>query len=91
MTKTDEYGPENPRDWTTDDPTLMPGSIARAPHETPGLLRMWRGGMKVYDITKLMGIKLRPLMKAINSGIEAESKAHHRGRSMHGDLLRGQA
>lgn len=80
MTKQDEYGPENPRDWNPNAPELTSG---KAPHETAAVLRMHRAGKKGVEIMKELGHR-RPMkgtvfMEELSDAMTAEYDAAQAG------------
>ena len=80
MTKTDEYGPDNHRDWDPNHPMLKSGA---APHETSGFMRIHRSGMKGNAIMKMFRVKASHLTKALSKAMEDENNAARQGRDIH--------
>lgn len=80
MNKTDEYGPDNPRAWDPNHPTLKSKA---APHETAAVLRMHRAGYKGADIMKLFKLRGTKLMNQMQRALNDETVAAHQGRDIH--------
>lgn len=78
MTDTDEYGPDNPRDWDPNHRTLK---SAYAPHETAAVLRCIQAGntgQKLFKIFK-RSYKGSALMTAIQNALDQETRARDMG------------
>ncbi|AWY03893.1 helix-turn-helix DNA-binding domain protein [Gordonia phage Nedarya] len=87
MTATDEYGPENPRDWTTDDRGLTVRGMLKAPHETAGVLRMQRNGIKGADIMRILRARGTDIAEQLKDAMEAESDAAEAGVPIHDPII----
>ena len=81
MTMEDEYGPDNPRDW---DPNAKDLRSRKAPHETGGVLRMHRNGLKGAEILKkLPKMRGTQLMSEMQDALDAETDAKEAGVPIH--------
>lgn len=77
---TAEYGPDNPRDWDANHPSLRD---PRAPHETSGVLRMHRAGKSGADIMIALKLKGTALMRMMQRAMDDETAAERDGRQIH--------
>ena len=84
MVKTEEFGPDNPRNWDPNDPMLK---SSLAPHETGGVLRMHRAGKTGAELMKLLRLRGTKLMDQMQRAMDAESAAHRAGRPIHDALI----
>lgn len=82
---TDEYGPDSPRDW---NPNATELRSPEAPHETGGVLRMHRNGMKGSEIMKTLRLKGTALMVQMSDDLDAESDAKEVGVDIHDAVIR---
>lgn len=73
MTKTAEYGPDNPRDWDPNHPMLR---SPRAPHETAGVLRAQRAGYTGKELMNMFRLRGTALMRSLQNAMDAESQAY---------------
>lgn len=80
MTAQDEYGPDNPRDW---DPNAEELRSRKAPHETGGVLRMHRNGLKGAEIMKKLRMRGTRLMSEMQDSLDAETDAKEAGVPIH--------
>lgn len=84
MTKTDEYGADNPRPWDPNHPMLKSRG---APHETAGLMRFHRAGNTGSFIMKTFKIKSMALTKAFSKSMDEEQDAARAGRYIHDAVI----
>ena len=85
MTAEDEYGPDSPRNW---DPNAIELRSLEAPHETGGVLRMHRNGLKGAEIMKKLKLKGAALMSEMQDAMDAESDAKEVGVPIHDASIR---
>ncbi|ANA87015.1 hypothetical protein SEA_STROSAHL_81 [Gordonia phage Strosahl] len=88
MTQTDEFGPDNPREWTTETDTLSEEQMLKAPHETAGILRMQRNGIHGKDIMRLLRRKGQQVMLDLRDAMDAESDAIEADVPIHDPIIR---
>lgn len=70
----EEFGPEFPRNWDPNDPSL---TDPKAPHETAGVYRMHRGGMTGPQIAEVLNLPVGPqLMQQMQRGMDQEAQAY---------------
>ena len=81
------YGPDNPRNWTTDHPTLMsplvPSRLPGVPHETAGMVRAAMGGNSkdiLMSVFKLTPNRLRYIQE---QGLGVRQRAERLGHPIH--------
>lgn len=84
MVKTEELGPDNPRDWNPNHPMLK---STGAPHETGGVLRMHRAGKTGAELMKLLRLRGTKLMNQMQKALDDEAEAHCAGRPIHDALI----
>lgn len=89
-----DYGVPNP--YPLLDPKNDPNSPEqrelltdpKAPHETSGVLRMYRAGWPASEISKTTGIICGPpLMSALKRGMDQETEANDMGLDIHDDRV----
>ncbi|QBJ01155.1 hypothetical protein PBI_ARISSANAE_70 [Mycobacterium phage Arissanae] len=78
--KPSEYGPDNPRLWDPNHPTLRSRG---APHETVGLLRFHRAGYSGQFLMRAFRVGAQSLAKVFEQGMEAENNAARQQRDIH--------
>ena len=78
------YGPDNPRPWDPNHPSLH---SPMAPHETRATLRLkeagWNGD-KMREVLKMRGTKL---INSLKRGMDEETEAHAAGRLIVGGTV----
>ena len=79
-----DYGPDNPRDWDPNHPSLK---SSLAPHETAGVLRMHRAGKKGAELMKLLRLRGTKLMNQMQKALDAELGAAKAGRDIYDALI----
>ena len=77
---TADYGPENPRDWSAGDPSLLD---PKAPHETAGVLRAHRSGKPGAELMVLLRLKGTRLMQLMQKALDDETAAEKSKRAIH--------
>ncbi|AOT25424.1 helix-turn-helix DNA binding domain protein [Mycobacterium phage BabyRay] len=77
---TNRPGPNNPRDWDPNHPSLK---SPLAPHETGAVLRAQRAGFSGQWITKNFGLRPSTLMTQMRKEMDYETKAHTQGRPIY--------
>jgi hypothetical protein len=85
MTKPDEHGPTNPREW---DPNHQLLKSPQAPHETAGFLRMHRAGYKGADIMKMFKLRGTQMQRQMQKALDDETQASDRRRDIHDALIK---
>jgi hypothetical protein len=61
----------------------MVGSAPKAPHETAGVLRMYRNGVPVPKMLQLLGVSKETLMYQLTLALEDENEAHRLEHTIH--------
>jgi hypothetical protein len=64
------------------DPAMVT-TAPKAPHETAGVLRMYRNGVSVPKIMRSLGLSKETLMYLLTLALEDENEAHRLGQSIH--------
>lgn len=77
---TNEHGPDNPRPWDANHPSLK---SHLAPHETRAVMRMHRAGWPGGDIHKMLKLKGSQLLRGFRFAMEEEDLAHRSRRPIH--------
>lgn len=84
MVKTAQYGPDSPREWDPNHPSLS----AAAPHETAAVMRMSRAGRPGSEIMKTLRLRGTRLMSMLQKAMDDESRAFERGVPIYDALIK---
>ncbi|MBV6758377.1 hypothetical protein [Rhodococcus opacus] len=79
----DRFSPRNPRPWSTAHLSLSEPAISAAPHETAGVLRMQRHGMRGPQIVEKVGMSGAVIESQMYKALGAEETANTAGRPIH--------
>lgn len=79
-----EYGPDNPRDWNPNHPSL---TATDAPHETAAVMRIHRTGRPASEMMKLLKLRGAALTSQMQKAIDDEVRAARAGRPIFDSLF----
>ncbi|AHB29863.1 hypothetical protein SEA_KOKO_74 [Mycobacterium phage Koko] len=66
--------------WDPNDPILR---SPLAPHETAGVLRMHRNGLRGAEVMKILGLRGTKMHHQMQRALDAENAASYSGRPVH--------
>lgn len=72
-----------PINWEINDQTIKILQSPTAPHETAGVLRIYRTGMPGGDIAKLFRYRGLKLMRLMQRAVDEEQRAFQMDRPIH--------
>lgn len=79
MLQLEEFGPDNPRAWSTDHPSLK----RRGPYEPTAIVRAQQLGHRGQELMKLLKLRGSQLMQQLEQGLEEYRGAEAQRRKIH--------